>query len=86
MLNLLLPVRMDSESARGIFFLDFTTQKAYGIDGAECSDTVAAEIFSGVVDKNRESFSVMPYEQISEVLRVEKKLSEDNGKHIFRRP
>jgi NH3-dependent NAD+ synthetase len=77
---------MDSESASGIFFLDFTTQKAYGIDGKECSAEVSAEIFSGAQGKKEETFFEMPYEQINEVLGVERKLEQDNNKHIFRRP
>jgi len=86
MLNILSPVIIDSESASGIFFLDFITRRAYGIDGKECSTEVSAEIFSGAQGKKEETFFEMPYDQINEVLDVERKLEADNNKHIFRRP
>jgi hypothetical protein len=86
MLNILSPVIMDSDVASGIFFLDFMAKKAYGVDGKECSSEVSAEIFSGAQGKKEETFFEMPYEQINEVLGVERKLAEDNSKHIWRRP
>jgi hypothetical protein len=86
MLNILSPVIVDSDSSSGIFFLDFINQKAYGIDGKECSPEASAEIFSVARGKKTETFFEMPYEQINEVLGVERKLEQDNNKHIFRRP
>lgn len=78
-------VKAELESGDKIVFLDIENQKAYSADGSELDSNVAIPIISFLLNKQAESTFDMPYEKIREVMDTERKLSEENNKHIFRR-
>ncbi len=85
LVNVLMPVRAELESGGKIVFLDVENQKAYTADGSELDSSVVVDIMSFLFRKQAESNFDMPYEKIREVMNTERKLAEENNKHIFRR-
>lgn len=69
----------------GIFLVDFAAGRAYGLDGIEVQAEVRDAIMSGIRDQQEASMPDIPYEQIYEVMDTERKVQEENNKHIFRR-
>lgn len=57
----------------------------YGLDGLEASSSVRKEVIDNIRGHQEATMPDIPYEQIYEVMNTEKKLQEDNNKHIFRR-
>ena len=78
-------VKAELESGDKIVFLDIENQKAYMADGSELDSNVTTQIMSFLFHKQAESNFNMPYEKIRVVMDTERKLSEENNKHIFRR-
>lgn len=85
LVNVLMPVRAELESGERIVFLDVENQRAYAADGSELDSNVVIDIMSFLFHKQAESNFDMPYEKIREVMNTERKLAEENNKHIFRR-
>jgi hypothetical protein len=77
-------VKAKLESGERIVFLDVENQKAYSTDGSELESNVVIQIMSFLLDEQAKSHFNMPYEKISEVMDTERKLAEENNKHIFR--
>jgi hypothetical protein len=77
-------VKAKLDSGERIVFLDVENQKAYLADGSELDSNVATRIMSFLLNEQAESAFNMPYEKISEVMDTERKLAEENNKHIFR--
>lgn len=84
MVNVLMAVKAELESGDKIVFLDVENQKAYMADGSELDSNIVAKILSFLFHKQAESNFNMPYEKIREVMDTERKLAEENNKHIFR--
>ena len=85
MLTLLTPVRVDTDSVSKIYFLDFIAGKLYDLDGKEADTSVTSSVIKDVQEQQESMMPNIPYDDIYEVMNTEKKLSEQNDKHIFRR-
>lgn len=83
-LSSLVVIRIEFDDSYGIFLVDFPAEKIYGLDGKEIEGETKSEIISKIKGKEQE-IPEMPYEQIYEVMNTEKKIQEENNKHIFRR-
>lgn len=78
-------ILVETENGSQIFFIDPEEEKVFDIYLKEAPIEVSASIFSKVYEQAAVSSSPMPLKELYEVLNTEKKLSEDNDKHIFRR-
>jgi hypothetical protein len=85
-LNMLAVLRAEFDDREpGVFLVDFAAGRAYGLDGSEVSGEVQESIMSGIRDQQEASMPDIPYEQIYDVMDTERKMQEENNKHIFRR-
>lgn len=87
MLNLkfIQAILVETESGSQIFFVDPEEQKVFDISLKEAPADVSSSIFSNINEQASTSSPSLPLQDIYEVLNTEKKLAEDNDKHIFRR-
>lgn len=74
-----------TESGSQIFFVDPEEEKVFDISLKEAPIEISSSIFSKIDEQVSDSLPSMPLKEFYEVLNTEKKLSEDNDKHIFRR-
>lgn len=85
MLNILTPVKINTDSGIKIFFLDFIDGKLYNLDGTDAGEEVTKSVIEDVQQQQESMMPNIPYEDIYEVMSTEKKISQENDKHIFRR-
>lgn len=83
--SILFPVLMRSESTSEVLFVDFSTMSVHHVTGNAASEEVHERVLSEIRSQQESSSAKVPYEQIHEVMHTEKKLSQDNAKHVFRR-
>ena len=82
---------MDPETKK-LVFMDFSGSKTYELKLTdnqvvlqEVVEEVSESCFNNVKEQQDAMEPELPIEQIYEILNTEKKLSEQNNKHIFRR-
>lgn len=84
-LSTLVPAVIEFDYGSKVVFLNIDNQRAYGLDGNQLADEEASAVFSAMNSIQEENIQEIPYDKIYEVMETEKRLSEDNSKHIFRR-
>lgn len=85
-LNVVMPIRISIENGEnGIFFVDFANGIVFDISGKQVDSSLKDEIMDVIRGEQQAGMPIIPYEKINEVMNTEKKLTEDNNKHIFRR-
>lgn len=89
-INMLCPM-IDPESKK-LLFMDFSGSKTYSLSVLdnkivleEVEKETSESCFSNIKEQQEAMNPELPLEQIYEVLNTEKKLSEQNHNHIFRR-
>lgn len=68
-----------------LVFVDLASDKVYSLDGDEVSEELRLSVLSEIRGQQEASIPVLPHEQIYEVINTEKRIQEENNKHIFRR-
>lgn len=84
-INILQPIMVGTEEGQKIFFADPLEQKVYDSNAQIAPQDVISAIFTDIQQQIASSIPPMPVEKIYEVMNTEKQLSDDNGKHVFRR-
>jgi len=83
--SVLMPIRVESDSGTSLFFVDPIAQKAFKYDGSLATESETEEIMILIRGEQENYMPQIPYEQIYEVMDTERKIEEENNKHIFRR-
>ena len=83
--SVLVPAVVEFDYGAKMVFLNIENQRVYGLDGRQLTDEEASAVFSAMSSIQEENIQEIPYDKIYEVMETEKRLSEDNNKHIFRR-
>lgn len=81
---ILQPIRVEYENKVEIFFIDPQSEKVFNSSYEEIPGDLSLSIFSKMIEDQADETS-LPLKEIYDVLSKEKKLSEENDKHIFRR-
>lgn len=68
-----------------IVYVDLVSDKVYCTDGSEAEELVRDKILAEIRGQQEASMPILPHEQIYEVMNTERKIQEENNKHIFRR-
>jgi len=89
-INMLCPM-IDPET-NALLFMDFSGSKTYKLSLSkdqiileEVEKDTSESCFSNIKEQQESMNPELPIEQIYEILNTEKKLSEQNNNHIFRR-
>lgn len=83
-LNALIAVRAEFDNSSGIFLVDLPLGKVYALSGLEVQEEIRNAVISKIEGKEEE-IPEIPYAEIYDVINTEKKIQEENNKHIFRR-
>lgn len=83
--SILVPVMFKSESSSQLMFVDFPSGSLYDASGNLATEQQRDEVFSEMRRQREAYMPHVPYDQIREVANTERRLSEDNAKHVFRR-
>lgn len=85
-LNIVMPIRLELKGGKiGIFMVDLANQIVFDINGEQVSTEIQEEIMNNMRDQQEATMPEIPYDKIYEVMNTEKKLTEENNKHVFRR-
>lgn len=81
-----MPIRLELKGGKiGIFMVDLANQIVFDINGEQVSTEIQEEIMNNMRDQQEATMPEIPYDKIYEVMNTEKKLTEENNKHVFRR-
>lgn len=83
--SVLMSVMVDFGSGGEIFFVDLMSQRAFKCDGSPATDDQTDEIMSSIRGEHEATMPQVPYDQIYEVMDTERRIAQENNKHIFRR-
>lgn len=78
------PLIVELENESKLFFLDPINNKIFDENLNEVSTDEKNMIFNSIYEQET-AYSPMPLDKIQEVMTIEKKLTKENDKHIFRR-
>lgn len=78
------PLIVELEDESKLFFLDPINDKIFDENLNEISNDQKNMIFNAIYEQDT-TYSPMPLDKIQEVMTIEKKLTKENDKHIFRR-
>lgn len=85
-INALLAVSAEDENGDfKPFLVDFFNQLVFDIQGNQVEQDIKEQVMSAILNQQNNLKPNIPYEKISEVMKTEKKLADENTKHIFRR-
>jgi hypothetical protein len=84
-INMPILVLSEIEGATGLFAVDQSSGKAYRISAVEGDPVESGRIMMAISGQMRDDMAEMPREQIAEVIRTERELSEEAAKKLAER-